>query len=71
MAGNHKLGAGSALIATGIAGIILSFLMGWNSIPAPWDFMAGFVSGILIGVGAALAIWGLIERRTGSLKTSD
>lgn len=66
MSGNQKLGAGSALTATGIAGIIVSLLMSWNNIPAPWDFMAGFMSGILMGVGAALAVWGLIERRTGS-----
>jgi len=54
---------GSALASIGGLLIILSPLLGFYSIPHPWASLLGFVTGLLAGVGTALAIGGLIERR--------
>jgi hypothetical protein len=58
-----KLGLGSALAIIGALLIVLAPLMGWTSLPWPWDFALGFTTGLLAGMGTALAIGGLIERR--------
>ena len=62
--GNAKLGAGSVLAVLG--GLGIAFGSGWgSSLPTPWSFISGFVTGILAGSGVALAVFGLIERRQG------
>jgi len=43
--------------------MILSPLVGLYSFPHPWDSLLGFVTGLLAGLGSALAIGGLIEHR--------
>lgn len=58
-----KMALGSALASIGGLLIILSPLLGFYSIPHPWASLLGFVTGLLAGVGTALAIGGLIERR--------
>lgn len=60
-----KLALGAALAVVGALGIVLSLLLGWSQAPAPWDFLLGFVDGVLSGLGATLAVVGLIERRRG------
>jgi hypothetical protein len=58
-----KIGVGSALAAIGGVLIVLSPMVGWYSLPRPWEFLLGFVTGLLAGLGTTLAIGGLIERR--------
>ncbi len=58
-----KMALGSALASVGALLIILSPLAGFYSFPHPWDSLLGFVSGLLAGLGTALAIGGLFERR--------
>ena len=58
-----KMAMGSALAFIGGLLIFLSPLVGLYSFPRPWDCLLGFVTGLLAGLGAALAIGGLIERR--------
>jgi hypothetical protein len=59
-----KLGVGSMLATVGAVGIVLFPLMHWTDVPSPWDFLLGFAFGLMAGVGAALAVWGLLERRS-------
>ena len=58
-----KLAVGSVLAVTGGILVVLAPLMGWSSLPGPWDFLLGFVTGLLAGLGATLTIAGLVERR--------
>ena len=58
-----KMAVGSALAAIGGVLMVLVPLAGWCSLPGPWDFVLGFMTGLLAGLGATLAIAGLIERR--------
>jgi hypothetical protein len=58
-----KIAVGSALAATGGVLMVLAPLVGWYSLPGPWDFLLGFVTGLLAGLGATLAIAGLVERK--------
>ena len=60
-----KLGLGSALACIGALGIVLSFLLGWTAAPRPWGFLLGFLVGVLAGLGATMAISGLIDLRRG------
>ena len=63
MKAQKKTALGSALAAVSGAGIALSAIFGWTSLPRPWGFLLGFIMGILTGIGTALAIHGLIESR--------
>jgi hypothetical protein len=38
-------------------------VVGATTLGRPWSFLAGFVVGVIAGIGAALAVHGLIERR--------
>jgi len=58
-----KIGWGAALVAVALLLMILSPLAGLVSFPSPWDFVAGFATGLVAGLGATLAVAGLIERR--------
>ena len=62
----QKLGVGSALAAVGGLGIVLGPVLGWSQVGSPWAFILGFLFGVSAGVGVALAIAGLLERRSGS-----
>lgn len=61
-----KIALGSVLSTFGALGFVLSLLLEWTSAPQPWDFLLGFVVGVLIGLGVTLVIAGLIERRRGA-----
>ena len=63
MKSEKKLGVGSLFSVVGAAGIILGPILGFSDLARPWSFVLGFVFGVLSGVGVALAISGLLERR--------
>jgi len=58
-----KMALGSALASSGALLMVLALLLGWTSLPGPWDFLLGFATGLAAGLGTALALKGLIERR--------
>lgn len=58
-----KLSLGSILGILGALGIVLAPTVGATALPDPWSFVAGFAVGVVGGLGAALAIAGLIEYR--------
>jgi glucose uptake protein GlcU len=60
---HNKIALGSALATIGALLMVLAPLLGWYSFPSPWAFLLGFVTGLLAGVGSAMAIKGLAERR--------
>ena len=60
----QKLAIGSCLATVGGLGVVLFPLMGWTEVGSPWGFILGFVFGMSVGVGGALSIWGLLERRS-------
>ncbi len=59
----QKLGFGAVLSVCGGIGIILGPAFGITNLGEPWSFICGFAIGVIGGVGAALAIFGLIENR--------
>lgn len=61
----RRMALGSALAGIAGAGIALSAIFGWSGTPQPWGFLLGLVLGILVGLGATLAVSGLIECRRG------
>jgi hypothetical protein len=63
MSSQAKTALGSALAAIGGLVTVLSPILGWHSISRPWGFLLGFAAGLLTGIGVALAIGGLVERR--------
>jgi hypothetical protein len=63
MSTQTKIALGSVLATVGALGGVLSPLLGWPAAPRPWDFLLGFVVGVLAGLGATLSVSGLIERR--------
>jgi predicted ABC-type sugar transport system permease subunit len=66
MSTQTKIALGSVLATVGALGMVLSLLLGWSAVPRPWDFLLGFVTGVVTGLGATLSVAGLIERRRGS-----
>ncbi len=65
MSTQTKLALGAVLATLGALSIVLSLLLGWSEAPGPWDFLLGFVTGVVTGLGATLSVAGLIERRRG------
>ena len=60
-----RMAIGSALACIAGAGIVLSAIFGWSGASQPWGFLLGLVLGILVGLGATLAVSGLFEHRRG------
>lgn len=60
---NRKLGIGACFALLGALGIVFGPVMGLTNLAYPWSFLAGFVTGILAGLGATLSISGLLDRR--------
>lgn len=58
-----KIGLGSSLAAAGALAMVLSILLKWTEAPRPWGFLLGFATGVAAGLGAALAVSGLIDQR--------
>lgn len=65
MSAHAKMALGSTLATVASLGIVLSLLLGWYETAGPWAFLLGFVNGLLAGLGATLAVAGLIEHRRG------
>ena len=63
MKSSSKLGLGSVLAVLGGAGIILGLILGAGDLGRPWSFLLGFIFGIASGMGVALSISGLLDRR--------
>ena len=60
-----RTGMGSLLATVGALGVILWALVDYPALPDPWGFVLGFIFGLLMGLGATLVVFGLIERRRG------
>ncbi|MFC2164834.1 hypothetical protein ACFLT2_07555 [Acidobacteriota bacterium] len=58
-----KLSLGSIFAIFGAAGIIFIPLLGFSELTPPWSFILGFIFGVMAGVGVALSISGLLEKR--------
>ena len=56
-----RMAIGSALACIAGAGVVLSAILGWSEASQPWGFLLGLVLGILLGLGATLAVSGLVE----------
>ena len=63
MTSSSKLGLGAVLAVVGGAGIVLGLILGVGDLGRPWSFLLGFVLGITSGIGVALSISGLLDRR--------
>lgn len=59
-----KLGIGTCLSAIAILGIVLGPILGLTTnLGRPWSFLAGFITGLIAGIGATLSVAGLIGLR--------
>ena len=58
-----KIALGSVLATLGALAIVLPFLRELTAASSSWDFLSGFIVGVITGFGATLVIAGLIERR--------
>jgi len=63
MTTNHRLQLGAALACCGAIGMLLAPRFGMTLLGRPWSFIVGFLIGISAGLGAALSVYGLLERR--------
>jgi hypothetical protein len=59
----HKMAFGALLSICGGIGIVLGPSFGLADLGRPWSFIIGFAVGVSGGIGAVLAICGLIENR--------
>jgi hypothetical protein len=58
-----KVALGSALASIGGLLLVLSPMVGWYPIPAPWEFSLGFATGLFAQLGAFLMLGGLVDSR--------
>jgi hypothetical protein len=58
-----KIAIGAICAIIGGAGVILGPLIGFSELARPWSFVLGFVLGVLGGIGVALTLFGLLEKR--------
>jgi hypothetical protein len=58
-----KIAIGAICATIGGAGIILGPLIGLAELAGPWSFVLGFAFGVLCGIGVALSLSGLLEKR--------
>jgi len=58
-----KTGIGAALACLGALGFVIGPALGLADLARPWSFLIGFVVGIVAGLGATVAVAGLIEMR--------
>ena len=63
MDAQQKLASGAALATIAGLGMVLSSISGWPSVAHPWGLLVVFALGVLGGIGATLAVSGLMERR--------
>jgi hypothetical protein len=58
-----KTGLGAAMAVLGALGFVIGPALGLAELATPWSFLIGFVVGIVAGLGATLAVAGLVEMR--------
>lgn len=58
-----KLRIGGALATLGGIGMVLGPQLGATTLGSPWSFLVGLLVGVVAGIGAGFAIFGLIEVR--------
>jgi hypothetical protein len=58
-----RISIGAFLAAFGSIGIIFIFLLSPPDLGRPWEFLIAFTLGVMSGLGAALSIHSLLERR--------
>lgn len=58
-----RMGIGAALTCFGAIAVVLSTVFGWSGACEPWGFVLGLAFGVLLGLGATLALAGLVEVR--------
>jgi hypothetical protein len=58
-----KLRIGAVLSIFGAVGIIVILVLGLDPAPAELRFVTGFFIGLIAGIGMALAISGLLNRK--------
>lgn len=63
MNAKQKMVSGSMLILSAGAAVVLSLVLNWSEAPRPWGFLLGFIQGIAMGLGAVLALAGMIAYR--------
>lgn len=64
MTAQKKLALGSVLAVMGGAGMVLAIMFGWTSLARPWGFLLGLATGICAGLGCALAISGMLQKKS-------
>ena len=65
MSAERRMGIGAALACLSAVAVVLAPVLGWAEAAQPWSFLLGFVFGVLLGLGVALSLAGLIEYRRG------
>jgi predicted ABC-type sugar transport system permease subunit len=58
-----RIGIGAALAGFAAIAVLLSTVFGWSGACEPWSFLLGLLFGVLLGLGATLALAGLVEVR--------
>ena len=58
-----RMGIGAALACFAAIAVVLSTVFGWSGACEPWGFVLGLLFGVLLGLGATLALAGLVEVR--------
>jgi hypothetical protein len=58
-----RIGIGAALAGFAAIAVLLSTVFGWSGACEPWSFLLGLMFGVLLGLGATLALAGLVEVR--------
>lgn len=66
MNAKQKMVTGSLLLLIAGAAVVLSLALNWTEAPRPWGFLLGFVQGLAVGLGAVLALAGMIAYRKGT-----
>jgi hypothetical protein len=61
MEARMKCGVGAVLATLGGMAAVLAPTLGVTALERPWSFLAGFVVGLVGGLGVGLALFGLIE----------
>lgn len=59
-----KLAVGSVLAILGGIGMAIGPFLGASELGRPLSFLAGFMVGVVAGVGVAIAVAGLLEQRS-------
>jgi hypothetical protein len=62
-----EIALGSFLATLGALGVVLPLVLGWSP-QRPWSVVFGFAAGLSAGLGTALSLAGLVERKRGKAR---